>query len=310
MRNTIVLFILGLLLEGALLGLLTIEDLRRDVYGVWGWVFLAFALYIGAVLLEQKQIRGRYHLPLIVSFALLFRLTLFFSEPSLSDDIYRYLWDGKTQNEGINPYRYAPDARELAPLRDATYERINHKEIPTIYPPLAQVVVALTYRLRPTVGGMKAVMIGIDVTIIYLLILLLREVGQPTSSVIVYAWNPMVVLETAGSGHNDGLAVLFLLLALLWLRKKREALSAVALGCSCLAKFFGGVLVPVFVAEIVRQRREAESGEQITGDRLRNAKCKMQNAKEGREDSLQFSLCNFHFAILSGKQWTVLTRYI
>jgi hypothetical protein len=350
-RSTVVLFVLGLLLEGALLGLLTIEDLRRDIYGFWCWVFPAFVLYVGAVLLEKKMKSGwengetkewksgrveerkrifppffhssilpffshfafrggRYTLPLIVSFALLFRLTLFFGEPSLSDDIYRYLWDGKTQNEGINPYRYAPEARELAPLRDAAYKRINHKEIPTIYPPLAQVVFAIACRLRPTVGGMKGVMIGIDVAIIALLILLLREMRRPISSVIVYAWNPMVVVETAGSGHNDGLGVLFLLLAILWLRKRRETLSAVALGCSCLAKFFGGALVPVFVAGIVRQRQEVGDGERIADDRLQNAKCKMRNAKGGRESKMQNAKCKMQNAMLFGKRWIVPVRYI
>src|SRR5438132_7693875 len=74
----------------------------------------------------------------LLGFAILFRLTLLPTIPSLSDDIYRYGWEGRIQRAGFSPYRHPPEAAELASLQDASWPRINHKNISTVYPMLSQ----------------------------------------------------------------------------------------------------------------------------------------------------------------------------
>ena len=102
--------------------------------------FIAYCLAIPVWLGESGK-DGMASFMLIFGFgsAILFRATLLMAQPSLSDDIYRYLWDGRVQAHAINPYLYSPDAEELKSFRDANWEKINHKEIQTIYPPFAQV---------------------------------------------------------------------------------------------------------------------------------------------------------------------------
>jgi hypothetical protein len=103
------------------------------------FAFVAYALTIPVWLGEGgKQNFTRASAIFCVACALAFRITLLIAEPSLSDDIYRYLWDGKVQSHGLNPYSYPPEARELEFLRDFYYEGVNHKGVRTIYPPFAQ----------------------------------------------------------------------------------------------------------------------------------------------------------------------------
>ncbi|HKA54032.1 MAG TPA: hypothetical protein VKJ47_10265 [Candidatus Binatia bacterium] len=111
-----------------------------------GWyqveVFLLFVPYCLAARLIWRSVEPtRAALTVLFAFALLFRLPLLFTEPRLSTDLYRYLWDGRVQTAGINPYRYAPADGALRFLRDdAVYRRINRKEFPTIYPAGAQLI--------------------------------------------------------------------------------------------------------------------------------------------------------------------------
>ena len=115
--------------------------------------------------------RGLLAWTLIVAMAL--RAIFLFTPPVLSDDIYRYVWDGRVQNEGLNPYAYAPAAPQLEHLRDPIYQSINNKELPTIYPPMMQVVLMASTLLSESVFGMKATFVVIDVALIGILVILL-----------------------------------------------------------------------------------------------------------------------------------------
>lgn len=104
--------------------------------------FVAFSVY-GFVLLwtHKHPLEDVPHLPgIVIFFAVLFRLTIFWCQPSLSEDFYRYVWDGRVQIAGINPYRYPPEAKELAPLRDVHHAQINHQDVRTPYPPFAETI--------------------------------------------------------------------------------------------------------------------------------------------------------------------------
>ena len=129
-----VLLTAGVLIEACLIGILSQGDLRERVPFFLALFCGATALYLLAVWKSREA-----PLWLVAVFGLLFRATLLPASPTLSDDIYRYVWDGRVQAAGINPYRYAPASEALAHLRDGTiYPGVNHREIPTIYPPAAQ----------------------------------------------------------------------------------------------------------------------------------------------------------------------------
>lgn len=213
------------------------------------WVYFPlFGLYGLALVLVFRASSGSSAswLTLIVGFAVLFRLLAVFSPLVLSTDLYRYVWDGRVQRAGINPYRYPPEAEALAALRDADlYPRVHRPNLPTIYPPVAQMLFAGTAYLAPdSVRGMKAIMLLFDLSTIALLIRLLKRTGHAPERVLLYAWSPLTVFEFAGSGHVDVLMLPFLLLALHARLARRPRLTGVMLGLATLIKLYPAVLFP------------------------------------------------------------------
>jgi hypothetical protein len=186
----------------------------------------------------------------ILGSAIVFRLLLLPAAPTLSDDIWRYIWEGGLQLHNINPYRYVPSSPELAPYRDGVYEGINYKDLPAIYPPVMQWFFALGALLGRSAAGMKAVFIMADILLVCALGRLLRALGLPASRTIIYAWNPLVIVEIAGSGHNDSLALCLLVGSILCVMAGRRALSIGALALSALAKLFPVTLLPLYSRKV------------------------------------------------------------
>src|SRR3972149_3066590 len=114
-----------------------------------GLFFVLFLIYLFTIWWARKRIpHDSEGLLVILIFAVAFRLTLLFSGPVFSFDLYRYIWDGKVAASGVNPYLYPPEAPELSSLRDANWELINHKYIRTGYPPLMEIRLEERYGLR------------------------------------------------------------------------------------------------------------------------------------------------------------------
>ena len=194
-------------------------------------------------------------LAVILLWATLFRFTLLATDPHLSDDIHRYIWDGRVQVvAGVNPYSFAPSSPELAHLRDDLCAAINHKDIPTIYPPFAQLFFAVVGAIAPTVLVMKLCLTICEVALIFVIISLLRRRGQDSRRAVLYAWHPLAVIEVAGNGHVDALGVLLLLLALLWLATGHRYAMAVALSLAFLSKLLPLLAAPVIWRELGSQR--------------------------------------------------------
>jgi alpha-1,6-mannosyltransferase len=244
LRRNSRLLLAGIAIEAALLYLVYLGDLRTQIPLFWCGTFAAFAFYLLAAFLVHGRSTGS--LRLILLLALAFRLTMWWSPPTLSEDIYRYVWDGRVQMAGINPYRHPPDAAELAPLRDALYPGINHKEIPTIYPPLTQLFFRLVYTLQSGLGMMKFALLMVEYGIVLLLVKILLQQHQDPRRVVLYAWNPLPPIEIAGSGHSDALGVFFLLLALYGLVAARKTAAVWALSAAFLSKLLPVLALPVF----------------------------------------------------------------
>lgn len=162
--------------------------------------------------------------------ALLLRLPLLPLPPVLSDDVLRYLWDGKVAAAGLNPYALAPEAEELIPLRDGIWRRLPHRQVPTVYPPLAVAAFSIASRLPFPMLAWKLVVTAADLLACWLLLRLARGLGVPEGRSVWYAWNPLVALEVAGMGHVDSLGVAAMVGAVLWLRKPGPAATLAAAG--------------------------------------------------------------------------------
>jgi alpha-1,6-mannosyltransferase len=203
-------------------------------------------IYLPAVWIVMRARSSRALVLIAIVFAVLFRLSILLSTPYLSDDIYRYVWDGRVQAAGINPYRYVPAAPELAHLRDdAIYPEINRRDYAhTIYPPLAQIVFLLTTRISESVVWMKITMLLFEAIAIWAIAQLLTLLGQPRQRLLIYAWHPLVVWEFAGSGHVDAIAIAFIALAFLASQRNSNIRAGFALAGATLVKLFPIVLLP------------------------------------------------------------------
>jgi alpha-1,6-mannosyltransferase len=213
--------------------------------------FVALALLQGGVwaaaaivLLRHPERRPR--LVLILATAALMRVIALAAPVFLSDDIYRYVWDGRVQAAGINPYRYIPTDPALAALRDAAvFPNINRNNYaPTIYPPVAQMLFLAAHGLGGTVLAVKLVVVTIEAVGIWALLLVLRATGAPRQQILLYAWHPLPVWEIAGAGHIDAAVVAFTGLALAAALAGRRASSGAALAAATLVKFFPVVVAP------------------------------------------------------------------
>jgi hypothetical protein len=222
----------------------------KTSYDLFWFIRLALAqsaLYlVAAWLVARARQSSRSTLIIVIVFAALFRLSIIYTPPFLSDDLYRYIWDGRVQAAGINPYRYIPADEHLKGLRDdAIYPKINRRDFArTIYPPLAQAIYFGTTRVSESVMWMKATMVGFELLTLLAVLGLLNSFGLPLQRVLIYAWHPLIVWEIAGSGHIDAIAIAFICLALLAHRRKWETATGIALACAVLIKLIPLALFP------------------------------------------------------------------
>ncbi len=261
------LLLTGTVLWFSLLALLLGSGMERDSYRFEILFFLPFVVYLATIFLLGRQTgeggsggeSGRDPIPrkpgrpsrkellaIILLFSILFRALFFFGAPLLSDDVYRYYWEGKVAEEGHNPYEHAPDSEELAPLRDDEWEHINNKDVPASYPPLSQLVFRGGYLLYPDIMVFKIIFVCLDLGSVVLVFLLLKDFNVDPRFAIIYAWSPLVVIEFAHSAHNDSLPIFLTLLSFWALNRDQKALSATTLALGVMAKLF-----PLFFAPLL-----------------------------------------------------------
>jgi alpha-1,6-mannosyltransferase len=214
----------------------------NPLYAYNGAFAVAFVLYLAAAALvvAGRLPARRGTLVLILALAVLPRLILLASTPALSDDLYRYIWDGRVSAAGIDPYRYAPDDPALIPLRDRLWTPINQKGQHTPYPPFAQLVFAATYQLAPeSAKAQQIVAVLADLLAIGALLWLLTRLGLPRERVLLYAWSPTPILHFAHSAHNDAIMIAAFVAAL--------ALAVGSSGGTTARRIGSGVLLAVAV---------------------------------------------------------------
>jgi alpha-1,6-mannosyltransferase len=218
-----------------------------------GWMLLGtflvggLAAWFGGRLGDQADDQ-RTALVIILAGAVGMRLALTFFEPYLSTDIYRYIWDGRVQSAGINPYRYLPRAPELVQLRDAViFPNINRPDYAvTIYPPGAQALFLAVTRLGESVTVVKLAMLAFEAGTVAAILALLKRQGVPLTRIAVYAWHPLPVWEIAGAGHVDAAMIALLMTGLLLFFEGRTLVAGVAVTLGALIKPTALLALPVF----------------------------------------------------------------
>lgn len=211
----------------------------------------AGALYAVAVWLVRRSAVPGWMPPMILLVGLAARIMVAAEPPLMSTDLYRYVWDGRVQAAGINPYRYIPADPALAFLRDpgpgptAIFPNINRPETaPTIYPPAAQALFALIGLTRSSIWTIKAAMLAFDLVATAAALALLRLARLPAAWILVWSWNPLVIWELSGAAHIDAAAVALSALAMLAAARARPAWAGAALGAAVLFKFLPAAIFP------------------------------------------------------------------
>jgi hypothetical protein len=232
-----VLALLAALLEAVLLALRRQHPFDENVVEVVAVGLAASVVYfIAAWLAAALQQSTRPTMTIILLAAVLFRLTLLDLPPTLSDDLYRYQWDGQLQLAGGNPYLLAPDAHPRLPAAGYT----------TAYGPLTQLLFWLTAHVNGGMLSFKVLSLLFDLGSILAVMALLRLRGLPVERALVYGWCPLVVVEFAGSGHSDSILVFGILLACWLAARGRDVLATLPLAAGALTKWFPALLLPVF----------------------------------------------------------------
>lgn len=238
-----------------LFGLITIElcrtgvnEFHHFVHGYSETVFGQLMLYLGAISLIERCPTNKWTLPIIFTIALAARLVCVLAPPFLSTDIFRYVWDGKVQGAGINPFRYIPADSHLAFLRDsAIYPHINRADSAhTIYPPAAQLIFLLIARIHAGVTFMKLVWVCFEAVTCVFLLRIFKLLDLKPERVLIYAWHPLCLWEIASSGHIDAATITFLTVAIYTRLKNQSGATGAWLGVATLTKLYPAALLPAF----------------------------------------------------------------
>ncbi len=166
--------------------------------------------------------------------------------PGLDDDIHRYVWDGRVQRLGYNPYIVVPSDPALAGLHTSETRTLNNPEVPSPYPPGAQLFFRAVTSIQESTFALKVAFVLCDLAIVLVLLDVLRCTRQGEHWVLAYAWHPLLAIEVAGSGHVDIVGVLLLLVSVAALVRRWRAVAALAFGLAVSVKFLPIVLLPLY----------------------------------------------------------------
>jgi hypothetical protein len=166
--------------------------------------------------------------------------------PGADDDVHRYVWDGRLQRLGFNPYIVVPSDPAVRSLHTSETRNLNNPNLPSPYPPGAQLFFRAVTAVRESVFALKLVFVICDLGISLVLLDLLRTSGRGAHLVLAYAWNPLLAIEVAGSGHIDIVGTLLLVISVAALLRKWRAAAALMFGLAVAVKFLPIVLVPLY----------------------------------------------------------------
>ncbi|MEM6398443.1 MAG: polyprenol phosphomannose-dependent alpha 1,6 mannosyltransferase MptB [Bacteroidota bacterium] len=223
----------------------------------FGGSFLGYALILRGLETPFKKISP---FSFYLSLGLVIRLALVFAFPTLSDDIYRFIWDGQLIRAGINPFAelpayYLDSANQVAGLSPELYQLLNSPEYYTIYPPIAQGTFTLAVLISPEswYGAsvvMKFILLLGEIGSAWLILQILAHYGLPRERLLLYWLNPLIIIEIVGNIHFEGPMIFFLLLALWAMLKGKWWLAGAGMALSVASKLLPLLLLPFLVKRL------------------------------------------------------------
>jgi len=244
-----------------------LQNLSTNISEYTRLFLLSFIIYFISIVISSKINVKRNNMKLFSILVFIFsgicRAILVFVEPTLSEDIIRYYWDGKLLVNGVNPYLFRSSAHELDWLRNAASGHHDFQNTFTVYPPIAQLFFGFIYLISSdNFLGIKVTTASIDfINGVLITILFLRIYNRLSlTSSIIYCWSPLLITEFSISGHVDSLTIFFLLVSFLFLHKHTFKSSTVLYALSCWTKFFPLFLFPLIISYM---KKEGENVKKI-----------------------------------------------
>jgi alpha-1,6-mannosyltransferase len=181
-----------------------------------------------------------------LALAAVWHLLFLVTPPGPDDDIHRYVWDGRMQRLGFNPYIVVPSDPALNALHTPETRKLNNPDVPSPYPAGAQFFFRAVTAIHESTFALKVAFVVCDLAIVLLLLDVLRSSRRGAHWVLAYAWHPLLATEVAGSGHIDIVGVLLLLVSAAALARRWRAVAAMAFGLAVAVKLLPIVLLPLY----------------------------------------------------------------
>ncbi|MEQ6120127.1 hypothetical protein [Reichenbachiella sp. MALMAid0571] len=222
---------------------------REDTITLCGFYTLVFAIYLFTLKYNQFSTKE------ILVLGVVSRLLLFWSLPNLSDDFYRFIWDGRLIANGINPFFHTPDffmqnQVAFSALSPELYENLNSKSYFTIYPPISQFVFWISTLFTPNIIAgsvlvMRTIILSFEIGCMVLISKLLKSTNLNSSNALIYALNPLVILELTGNLHFEGIMLFFILGFIYFFQKEKTIISSVSLAFGIATKLVPLMFLPL-----------------------------------------------------------------
>ena len=211
---------------------------------------VAGAAHIAGIALTWNAPAERRLVVLALVFAAVSRLTMAFGPVNYDSDMIRYIYDGRVQLLGHNPYAIVPSDPALAATHTAVTARMPSRHDRTPYPPAAQLFFRAMVSVTESPQAMKLALVLCDILTMVIVWRWLAATGRSEWLVLAYAWNPLVVLEVAHSGHIDALGAMWIAASAWWLTRRRTTLAAIGFTLAVATKLLPIVLAPLFLGRV------------------------------------------------------------
>ncbi len=225
---------------------------RVQIFEFWLGIAIAFACYF--TLINDRHISDR----LIFRTSIFIRFLILFSFPILSDDVYRFIWDGQLLHQGINPFGYQPAdfiQNPAAWVDIFLFNKMNSPDYYSVYPPVHQLAFYLSAipgkgNLLASIVILRSFILLFDVGNIILIKKLLNHYQKDERLVFLYALNPLVIIEFTGNLHFEAVMIFFTLLFVWMLLKNRWILAAISLALAICSKLLPIIFLPLLIKQV------------------------------------------------------------
>jgi alpha-1,6-mannosyltransferase len=217
---------------------------------IYASAFILF--YLSYLFVIKKADAGSKSVVLIIVFGLLFRLVLIPSSPSTSDDVYRYVWEGKLIVNGFNPFEVAPNDDSLKSLHTKKYPSlVSFPEMTTIYPTIAQVVFAAGYIISGENDiGIKIIYLFAELMTLIFIVLILRQRKLNPSLVILYSWMPLPIMEFFVNSHIDAIGITFFVMFVYLMLTNKYLIASVPFALGVMTKMYPLIFLPLLIKKL------------------------------------------------------------